>query len=295
MVSVGLLLALLASVFFGGNHAAARRGLVKGDVYSGVLLTFTLGLPIFFTLAWSTGELGQLPVLPLVSVAYFLLAGILHFAIGRTLTYVSLQQIGTTRTSPLVATNTLYTVALGISMLGEPAALKVVVSALLVVSGVVLISRQEQSTATDQAVVNVRGLISAIIAGFIFGVTPLLVRAGLLLAPLPALAALLSYAVATLLYLPPLLLPTRRQAAFRAVLTPAFLVAAASVNLGQLFRYYALNLAPASVASTVINAFPVFTLLFAYPGRRGLESYSPQILSGAALVLVGVTLLYVVP
>jgi len=295
MVLEGLLAALLSSVSFGANHASARRGLVKGDVYSGVLLTLALGVPAFFLLSWGTGELSQLSILTPLAVGYFLLAGVLHFAIGRTLTYASLQHTSITRASPLLGTNSLYTVTLGLALLGEPASAKLIVAALLVVAGVVLVSRQEQESGKSQIAGLNRGVVYSLLAGFIFGITPLLVRAGLLLAPLPASAALISYSIALSLFIAGLLFPSRRKLVTGQTLNPALLVAAVSVNSGQILRYYALSLAPASLVSTVINSFPLFALVFAYPGRKGLETYSRAVLSGAALILIGVSILYLAP
>ncbi len=268
---------------------------MKGEVYSGVLLTLALGLPGFLALAAVTGELSQLIGLSALALGYFVLAGILHFVIGRTLTYASLQQIGATRASPLIGTNTLYTVLLAIILLGEPATPKVLAAAILVVAGVVLLSRHERPDKEIQLASKKHGVAYSLLAGFIFGVTPLLVRAGLLLAPLPALAAMISYAVALLLYLIGSFFPSRRKVMTRGTITSAFLIAAVSVNLGQILRYYALNLAPASVASTIINAFPLFALIFAYPRSKGLETYSRAVLAGAALILVGISLLYLAP
>jgi len=268
---------------------------VKGEVYSGVLLTLALGLPGFLALAVVTGELSQLIGLSALTLGYFVLAGILHFVIGRTLTYASLQQIGAARASPLIGTNTLYTVLLAILLLGEPATPKVLAAALLVVAGVVLLSRHERPDKEIQLTSKKHGVAYSLLAGFIFGVTPLLVRAGLLLAPLPALAAMISYAVALLLYLIGSFFPSRRKVMTRGTITSAFLIAAVSVNLGQILRYYALNLAPASVASTIINAFPLFALIFAYPRSQGLETYSRAVLGGAGLILVGISLLYLAP
>lgn len=222
-----------------------------------------------------------------------MLAGVLHFAIGRTLTYASLQHTGVTQASPLLGTNSLYTVVLAILLLGEPASLKVLAAALLVVTGVALVSRQDQpEEGGSRGGIN-RGVIYSLFAGLIFGVTPLIVKAGLLLAPLPASAALISYAAALLAYAGGLLFPSRRKLVTSRALSSSLLVAALAVNSGQIFRYYALSLAPASVVSTVINAFPLFALVFAYPGRQGLETYSRTVLSGAALILVGVSLLYI--
>ncbi len=295
MVLQGLVLALISSVSFGGNHAAARRGLIRGDVYSGVLLTLALGVPAFSLLALATGEFSQLSTIPRLAVGYFLLAGVLHFAIGRTLTYASLQHAGVTQASPLLGTNSIYTVTLGILLLGEPASTKVIVAAILVVSGVILVSRQDHpGKASPIRRVN-RGVAYSILAGFIFGVTPLIVRAGLLLAPLPASAALISYTAALVPYSVALLLSSRRKLVTNQTLSPPLLAAALAVNSGQILRYYALSLAPASAVSTVINAFPLFALAFAYPGRRGLETYSRTLLSGAALILTGVSLLYLAP
>ncbi len=296
MVLQGLVLALLSSVSFGGNHAAARRGLVKGDVYSGVLLTLALGVPAFSLLALATGELSQLSTIPWLAVGYFLLAGVLHFAIGRTLTYASLQHAGVTQASPLLGTNSIYTVTLGILLLGEPASTKVIAAALLVVTGVILVSRQDHHPGEASPIRRVnRGVAYSILAGFIFGVTPLIVRAGLLLAPLPASAALISYTAALVPYTVALLLSSRRKLVTSQTLSPPLLAAALAVNSGQILRYYALSLAPASAVSTVINAFPLFALAFAYPGREGLETYSRTLLSGAALILTGVSLLYILP
>lgn len=295
MVLQGLLLALLSSVSFGANHASARRGLISGDVYSGVMLTLILGTPAFFFLSLGTGELSRVATMPLLALGYFVLAGVLHFAIGRTLTYASLQHTGVTQASPLLGTNSLYTVILAITFLGEPASAKVIVAALLVVTGVVLVSRQEQPTEKrPKDKVNL-GVVYSILAGLIFGITPLIVRAGLLLAPIPTSAALISYTAALTLYTAWLVVPLRGRLPSSGRMSSSLLIAALAVNSGQLFRYYALSLAPASVVSTVINAFPLFALIFAYPGRQGLETYSRTVLSGAALILAGVSLLYLAP
>lgn len=295
MVLEGLLAALFSSVSFGANHASARRGLARGDVYSGVLLTLALGTPAFFLLSWFTGELSHLSTLTPIAIAYFLLAGVLHFAIGRTLTYASLQHTGITRASPLLGTNSLYTVAFGVTFLGEPASARLVAAVVLVVGGVVLLSRQESGKENNQIAGLNRGVFYSLIAGMIFGVTPLLVRAGLLIAPLPSTAALISYSIALSLFIAGLTIPSRRRLVTGGTLNMALLAAAVSVNSGQILRYYALSLAPASLVSIVINAFPLFALVFAYPGRKGRETYSRTVLSGAALILTGVSLLYLLP
>ncbi len=294
---IGPLLALASAAFFGAQHVVSRRGLIRGEVFTAVFYALVLAVP-FFGLA--VAVTGQLPILLGASAWSLLLlgsAGIIHFLIGRGFIYWSIKLIGSNRASSLVATSTLITVLLAIAILGEPASLSVIVGAVLVVIGIVLVSDSGSSQSREAGLDprNLRkGIGVAMLAAFIFGVTPLLVRVGLLELGSAIVGTLISYLFSAVAFLIPLGFKRIRdeiRSTDKASMM-ALLAAGVFVNLGQLFRYIALAMILASVATPIINVYPLFTLSLGYFANRRIDVFTLRIALGVVVIILGINILY---
>lgn len=284
-------------MFFGAQHVVSRRGLIRGEVSTAVFVTVVFAIPFFVLVAALTGELALLLTAEIEPLLLLGAAGIIHFVLGRSLIYWSIKLIGSNRASSLVAVSTLITVVLGITILGEPGSFSVLLGAVLVVIGVVLVSdsgSQEVQPLGLDAINLRKGVVIALIAAFVFGVTPLFVRVGLLELKAAIAGTLISYIFAAAFYAVPSVL-RRVRAEIRSTdhrSIVALGAAAVFVNLGQLFRYVALAMMPASIATPIVNVYPLFTLSLGYFANRRIDIFSLRLAVGVVVIILGINILY---
>jgi drug/metabolite transporter (DMT)-like permease len=294
---LGPLLSLISAAFFGAQHVVSRRGLIRGEVFTAVFIAVVLAVPMFGLMVVVTGEL---PILFNASAWALILlgsSGVIHFIIGRGFIYWSIKLIGSNRASSLVATSTIITVLLAIGILGEPATIGVILGAVLIVAGIVLVSDSGQSesrqTGLDPRDLR-KGVAIAMLAAFIFGITPLLVRVGLLELGSAVVGTLISYVFAAVVYLIPTVVRRVRgeiRLTDRASMM-ALIAAGVFVNLGQLLRYVALAIIPASVATPIINVYPLFTLTLGFVANRKIDIFNLRIALGVVVIVAGINIVY---
>jgi drug/metabolite transporter (DMT)-like permease len=161
-----VLLALASAILFGATTVAMRLAfrrdaLAEGGALFTVLVAICVVLP--FTVAqggWTTG------------VWPFLLAGLLGPGVSQYLFTFAVREAGAARTSVVIGTAPLFSIAIAVILLGEPLEAALVAGALLIVTGgFLLISERERP---DH--VRVRGLVLALLATIIFASRDNLVR-----------------------------------------------------------------------------------------------------------------------
>src|SRR4051812_15321960 len=79
-----------------------RRGVVTGSVLQGMAVTVPIGGLSFLIMAIMFGELYQLALFPVMSVAWLAGQGIVHFVLGRYCNYKSNQLMGVNLTAPTI-------------------------------------------------------------------------------------------------------------------------------------------------------------------------------------------------
>ncbi|MFA9437467.1 MAG: DMT family transporter, partial [Candidatus Bathyarchaeota archaeon] len=227
-----------------------------------------------------------LPVLDLMGLFWFALAGICASFIGRLFTLRSYKEIGVSTSSAIVGTSPLVVTILAILFLGEPLVLPVILGALLVVGGIVLINMKGGKLSFELG-----SIYLPIGASLLFAVSNILRKMGTNLLPDPVLGAqfsTLAGLVASLVYL----VATNRFNKIDVNRDNApLLVGAGVVNA---FAWIALTLSISlgrvSVMSAIIYSYPLFSVILARFLLKDTEVLSKYTVAVCVLIVLGVVI-----
>jgi len=222
---LGILYAAVGAFTFALNNVAMRRGVVTGSVLQGMAVTVPIGGLSFLIMAIMFGELYQLALFPVMSVAWLAGQGIVHFVLGRYCNYKSNQLMGVNLTAPVVQLQVPFAMLLALVMLHEKfTALQAIGSTLML--GGSFITQSNAGQGKKQAPAPTRGPTALspevqptlkpsfqprVVSGYAFGLgagvcygsSPLMAREAFLHAPgvSSAAAGCVAYAAATLFFL----------------------------------------------------------------------------------------------
>ncbi len=318
---LGALFAVLSALSFGFSTIAARRGVVGSSASYGLYITVIMGVPLFLVAAAATGQLLDTFDLSLEALGMLSAAGVLHFLIGRYCNYRCIDAIGSNRSQPLQATNTLYSVVVAVLVLGENVTPLMFVGILLLMVGpLVMIERRRQlqpaptesgaspvapqtssqapaeAPARPNAAIAPRyaeGYLYGLLSAAAYGTSPVMIRYALEDTGLGVAGGMVAYIAAASVLVASLALPGRIRdlSGFNLKIISFFLASAVAVFLAQLFRFAALAIAPVSVVTPLTRLGVVFTPFLAFIFNRNLESFSPRVLAGIAISGIGALLL----
>ena len=275
------LLAVVASFCTALSSVMATKGMRDTDADTANLV-LTGSQTLVLTLLLVRG----LPVLDLMGLFWFALAGICASFIGRLFTLRSYKEIGVSTSSAIVGTSPLVVTILAILFLGEPLVLPVILGALLVVGGVVLINMKGGKLSFELG-----SIYLPIGASLLFAVSNILRKMGTNLLPDPVLGAqfsTLAGLVASLVYL----VATNRFNKIDVNRDNApLLVGAGVVNA---FAWIALTLSISlgrvSVMSAIIYSYPLFSVILARFLLKDTEVLSKYTVAGCVLIVLGVVI-----
>ncbi len=306
---LGGLLALLASATFALGNVTARRGVLSGSVFQALVVTIWLGVPVFLFAALVTEQIGAVAEFPLPSVLSLALAGIVHFVLGRYCNFRAISAIGVNLAGPVQEISLLVSLALAVWLLGEVLTGLKILGIVLVLLGpaiILRVLREKRGEADEEkpdrlppnykSITEFRpryteGYAFAALSALAYGVSPILVRAGLRgTDPGTGIAGgLISYAVAALIVGPVLFRPALRRDIL-ALQFPAakwFAAAGIMVCLSQMVRYMALSIAPVTVVAPIQRLSVIFRPLFGWIINRDHEVFRLGVLGGMLVSLIG--------
>lgn len=270
-VSFGIAPVLLKVAFRRGGTMAV--GLVVGQV-----CTVALNLAL---LSVMDPELARLTPLALVA---FIAGGLAGTAIGRRWAYESINLLGPSRSTTIRSSSPVVTTLLAIVLLQEDVGPGRWAAILAVVAGAAMVS---WAPGEGRRTWLGRGVAYSVLAAAIYGIRPLVVKAGLDEANVPLAAALIGSSAA-LVYT--LLFENRAQlqglrldAAFRWFFASGMLQA-----VGITALTFGLSGGDASVIYSLTASAPLFTLLFTWLAMRNVERITPLVIAGTVLTVAGV-------
>ena len=311
---LGALYAVLCAAAFGFNNASARRGVLTGTAVQGMAISVPLGVPLFVIAAFIAGQLGEFDQLSLKSILLLSGAGFVHFVWARYFNMLSLAAVGSNIAGPVQQFQLLLSLTLAVTWLGESLTPLKVIGIFLVVAGPSFVihgraanKRREARAALDGAAPVVEatvaeasakpkfqprmmeGYIFAFLASLGFGLSPILVSAGLKESGLSLLGGLVSYIAATLVVAVCLLIPRnfKQLGEINRTSLPWFVSAAVSVWVSHFFRYLALGIAPVSVVQPIQSTSLIFRMIFGYFINREHEVIDRFIIGGIILSFAG--------
>jgi drug/metabolite transporter (DMT)-like permease len=270
-----VVLALASAALFGSMTVALRFALVRApDAEAGALWTIAAALVVTLPLA-AAGEIDLAGVWP------FLLAGVLGPGASQLLFTLAVRDAGPSRTSVTVGTAPLFSIAIALVLLDEPAQAGVILGALLIVVGGIVLVREPDRPEHVKWI----GLAFALAAAIVFAVRDNLVRHLSLDTDVePALAA-----AATLfaggLTVAVWLLVTRRR--LPSVGLTAFVPAGILFGLSYLCLFEAYYRGRVSVVSPLVATESLWGVALSALLLRRHELVGPRLFGGAALVVAG--------
>lgn len=315
---LGALFAVLSALSFAFSTITARRGVIGSSASFGLYITVILGVPLFAVAALATGQFFDTLDLSNEALAMLAGAGVLHFLIGRYCNYRCIDAIGSNRSQPLQATNTIYSVVVAVIVLSEQVTpIMGVGIVLLVVGPMIMVERRRQpqpepaaaraaqaSSGTTaggapprpNAATNPRyfeGYSFGLLSAAAYGTSPIMIRYALEDTGLGIAGGMVAYIAAAGVLILALAIPGRISdlRGFDLKVVPMFTASAVAVFLAQLFRFAALAIAPVSLVTPLTRLGVVFVPTLSFVFNRNLESFSPRVLTGIALSGVGAVLL----
>ena len=285
----GPALAAAAGLGFGVFQTLNRRAVGgMSDAYLATFLQLLVALAVLVVASMTTEDVGLLGDATTLSLAYFSLAGLIHFSLGWTLLNISQMRIGAARTSPLLATTPVFGAAIAVVILQELPGAIVWLGVALVTAGALVVSLERVSEVGWG--VSWEDALPGLATALAWAASPVLIKEGLEGLPSPLLGLTLGMVVAVLAYA--VALPFRPSVEGRGLGSwdaLAFkLVAGLMVGLSVWARWASLDYAAVAVVLALgLLSVPVVLLLSPLLMGRHVERVTAQVWLGAALVVIG--------
>jgi len=299
---LGGLFALLSAATFALNQAGARRGVLTGTVIQALSITVPIGVPFFLLMVLLFGSFADFLGFSTTSLLWLALAGVNHFLAGRFFNYWAVQNMGANLTGPVQQLDIIISLSLAIWLLGEHLTPLRIIGIVLIIGAPLLTLRGDMTSArklrdkpakfTPQLG---KGYLGAALSGVCYGISPILVRAGLQDAtPAASLTGgAISYITATIVLYAFIVLSGRARhvASMDGTAARWFAFAGVSVGAAQVFRYLALSMVPVTVVAPILRVGLAFRLVFSWLLNRDHEVFSAGVITMTFVSLFGALLL----
>ena len=271
-----VLLAVCSAALFGAMTVAQRLALRRGgDADTGALLTILVALLVALPFALSQG-------LDAGAVWPFALAGLLGPGVSQLLFTCAFRDAGPSRTSVVVGTAPLFSVAIALAVLDEPVQAGLIAGAvLIVVGGMLLVGERTRPEHVKRV-----GLLFALLATVVFAVRDNLVRwLAVETEAAPPGAAAVATLAAGAFVVTCYLLGTRSRPAARDL--PRFGPAGVAFGLSYIALFEAYYRGRVSVVSPLVATESLWGVGLSALLLQQHERVGPRLLAGAGLVVLG--------
>jgi drug/metabolite transporter (DMT)-like permease len=297
---MGELLALFsASCFAASNVTITRGSRGKGQdngAFLSIMMTAVIG-----GAWWLAGSARHgFPHPNLRSMLWFGAAGVLTIFIGRVFLYASIQRLGAVPASAVKRLNPVFSVLLGVVLLGESVDAAMVGGMLLIAASFALLIRHSLKTAAGADTAGQRKPLAQRLAnlGYFYGPVSALAYAcgyvarkqGLDGMPDPAFGTMFGSIVGALVFV----LMAQRVDSYRVALRQTFtcfnpwLFAAGILSsAGQLLYFAALNSSTISRCAVISSMEAIFTIFFSVAVSRSFKQLSAPVVLAAVLGVAG--------
>ena len=283
---MAIVYALIASLGFAFSHILIRRGLAQSNPLAG----FAISIVISALTLWSMAAF----TLPLAvfwthAIWYFAVGGLFASGLGRWLVYVSIDRLGVARSTPVVSTTPMFASILAVILVGEHWTLGAFFGTVLIVCGVIVISRTHEEKADWRRADLIFPLLGALSFSFSASVRKL----GFFIENLPLMASCVNATTGLVLAIlmiygqggPRKVLPMPRSVFW-------WFVAAGICNTtGMLANFYALSAGDIVIVEPLISTNPVLTVVLTAIFLRDVETVNLRVCVGVAFTFAGTLLL----
>jgi len=287
-MELGTIFAISSALAFAGGQVLVRKATHQSEEsFSATAFTVLVGAPIFVLILPLSGEWQELWAFSGRVLALLAMAGIIHFVVARYLFFNCIRLIGANRTAAIARTNVIFSVILGVSLLGESVTVLLVIGAFLIMFGAVMVSVEKvENTFRVPAIGVILGLSSALCAS----IATVLVRLAMVENSAAYAATFVSYLAAFVIIIGFLLFGKQQRAQIFG--QPGSILAVLSIVsililAGHTMRYMALELITVSVVAPLMATSAVFVFILSLVINRRIDVFNWKVLGGILLVTVG--------
>ena len=287
---IAVALSLLAAIGLATTAVSGRAGMPRVHPVTTVGVTLAVGTAgvLLAALVFEKSALWRVPltVLPWVAVV-----GLVHFAIGRSSGYISVNAIGASRTALFITTQAPFAAFLAIVFIGEPLRPLVAAGTVAVVVALPLASGDSltQGWRTDRGYL--LGCLTALAAGAGQGGGIVLAKKAVDLYQSPLTISALSMLTALLVIVPVVAIAAARYPALRSYDTKSMnfiLLSGLTSIVASIGQFLAVQRGDVVVVAPIMATFPLWTLLLSHIFIARLEAITLRLVIGSLLAVAGV-------
>ncbi len=286
-LQMGIFYALVSGVLWGIGPLLLKLGMTLSNVSTATLIEQHVSVITLAIVAAARGELFRLDISAEAFWA-FTAAGVVGASFGKIFYYKGIDKIGASKSTSVKNSSPILTVILAVVLLGEELTFPIAIGAVLIVIGVVALTRMEMKGKERPG--RLGYFFYPLVAAICFGINPVFKKIGVEAASLPTLGALITQSAALIVILTVgrflkirpkwERIPTKSLALFT--------LAGITEALGSLFTFFALIYAPAALVSPIWRVSPLVTFVLARFTLRGIEVVTLRDGVAATLIVGGI-------
>jgi uncharacterized membrane protein len=282
-------LALLSSFFISVTTILMKKAIERTNPTSAMLVVTLAGSIIFLLISFFTIPFSYLKSEALL---YFVIAGLFSPALVRWLYFISLDRIGPSVSSSILATGPAFTAIIAIVLLNEKITLQISFGIITIIGGIVIFERDMNNEAgTGNR--NSKDLIFPLLSALFFSFAIVTRKMGLNILDSPIFGVTVGFVTSMVIYSLVCLgsKKLRSSISVKKQDLPLFLWAGIFLTAAWLTLFYALSNGKAIIVTPLASLHPLFVLVLSYFFLGKAEKITKGILVGACVVVAGVLLI----
>jgi uncharacterized membrane protein len=283
------ILALSSSFLASVTMILMKKAIERTNPTSAMLVVTLVGSIIYLLISLFAVPFSDLKSGALI---YFVVAGLFSPALVRWLYFISLDRIGPSVSSSILATGPAFTAIIAVVLLNETITLQISLGILTIIGGIVIFERDMHHEAGFGSR-NSKDLIFPLLSALFFSFAVITRKLGLNILDSPIFGVTVGFVTSMVVYSAVCLgsKKMRSSIAIKRQDLPIFLAAGTFLTAAWLSLFYALSYGEAIIVTPLANLHPLFVLVLSYFFLGKVEKITKGILAGVCVVVAGVLLI----
>jgi uncharacterized membrane protein len=283
------LFALLSSVSIGFNTVIIKKGIERTNPIAAMFMLTAVSTVIFWGLSLATISMSFFRS---KAVLYFLFSGIFSPALVRWLYFVSLDRLGPSVSSSVLATGPAFATIFAVSFLNERLTLLMSLGIFCIILGIVIFERdtmENEKVPLRKREDLIFPLSAAVLYAFAIGLR----KMGLNILNSPIFGVTVGFTTSLIAYSTIFVFSKRSRQYLSFKRNDLFMFGAAGISLAAawLFLFYALSFGDVITVAPLASLHPLVVVGLSYFFLKEIERITPKIVLGVLIVVVGVALI----
>jgi len=290
---MAVLFALLSSLCIGVNTIIIKKSLARANAFTVASLLTVCGAFVFWVLGALLLPLEIFWRSPRATIA-FVIAGVFAPALVRWIFFASMDRVGASVSSSILATTPAFAAVIAVAFLDEHLSPAMAVGLLMIVGGIVVFQRDINDNGARRTIRR-RDLALPLLGALVGSIAINLRKLGLQEVDSPILGAVLGFSSALVVYVLVLLVSpgTRRGFRFKPRDIPFFVAGGLSLAMGWLCIFYALSYGEVVLVAPLSGLYPIIVLVLSVFLLKDVERVTRMTVIGCCIVMAGVLLVTV--